>query len=281
MEKLWQERIEEKLDSLLERVSKLELKVQLKYMLLSSLAGFLAALATMLLHGCAYPKPGTVYLNEDIKAQYESAAAVDVQCIYPALPADADPKDVLLAPFWYVHSGGSAFGVGPMSAVTARHVVDCDRTLPSGLFQDGEPEEITLKLANGEMREFVVSEMGKDEDHDAAVIVAVGVQPFFKHWAKLARKLPAIDEQVCLVTLYPWKNHLCGPVTDYRDGDEWMGYGYMTYGLQSIPGNSGSAVYNSDGEVVAINVAGTETLGGGYLVTEWERMVPIYVDLGF
>ncbi len=290
MEKEWMDRLETEITGLREDVTAIKVEVgTLKYainrknLLLSALTGLAVAIAATLLGSCGGSPRPVRYLNEDIRSQYASAAAVEVECLYPKLPVNAPPIDILAAPFMGLHAGGSAFAVGPAYAMTARHVVDCERTLPGGTYQKGTPFEIILTLHGGAMLEFVVVEAGKDESDDAALLVAVKGSAPFHRWASLAESTPPIGAEVCLMAAYPFEARTCGPLTNYRSSmGEWMGDGYITYGLQSIPGNSGSAVYDESGAVIAINVAGTLSLGGGYLVEKWAHMVPpVWADLEF
>lgn len=266
------DRIEAKQDILLERVVRLEEGRTLKNRLLGAATTALFAIIAWLLGSCA--SMSGYYTNEQIRTQYETGLGLQVECVYPALPTGSHPLDVMAAPFTGRFASGSAFAVSPRHAVTARHVVDCERELPSGLYQKGEVWELVAKLHNGTLVELVVDKKGRDETDDAALLVAAGVAEPFASWAVTADRVPLIGETVCLMAFVPFEQRTCGPVTNYRrEPDEWMGRGYITYGIQSIPGNSGSAVYDTSGRVVAINVAGTLSIGGGYLYTRWESML--------
>lgn len=242
------------------------------------LVGFIA---TLLLLSACRPPPSSRYTTPQLQLQYENAAEVRVECVFPE---HRDPMVNLVAALSRVRYG-SAVAVGPKTAMTARHVIDCEMELKDGEVLYGTPMEIVLRLNNGTKAEFVVGKQGKDGSEDAALLEAVGVAVPFDHWASLADSDPIIGAEVCALTAYPWASRKCGHVSTYRVGEGWMGDGYVLYTLEgnSEGGNSGSGVYNSGGKLVAIHVAragNTGGTGGGYVVSKWRSMVPPVITDG-
>lgn len=230
------------------------------------------------------------FATSEVEREYKSAASVEVDCVYPALPEMSDTQRMFLTLFGGLPGPkryGSAVAVGPGMAVTARHVVDCDAVV-LGKYLDGEAMKITLTTYWGSSSEFVVEKMGDSRKQDAAMLVATAGRTPFPVWAELGTD-PLIGDGrkpetwVCVVAAMPWSAQRCGPVSRYERGDEWMGAGYVIYELHSTGGNSGSGVYDADGKLVAINVATVaDQVGGGYLVSRWRHLVPPrYPDLDF
>jgi hypothetical protein len=260
----WQERMEEKVDSIATDVAALKEQMRWRTKLLIAIGGLLGAIATALLGGCQPPSPQYPPDAADLHAY---GAPVRVVCIYPQA-AGLEPRSY----------AGTAVPVSPSLAVTARHVVDCDLETNNGLV-DGEPFEIRIGSV-----EFVVEYQGNTPADDFAILQAVGMEQPFQRWTTPADRGPGVGDKVCVAPVYPeYEPKKCGTVIWYRLGTDWPGEGMFDFVgeapgvVLARPGNSGSGVFNEDGELVGLLVGGS-VFGSaiGYSAYRWYERVPAY-----
>ena len=223
---------------------------------------------------CAGPLRARGEFHDAItRTEYESSASLLVWCALDPLPAEADPVDVAA---WRAQSGArmaSAAAISDELAITARHAVACEAVLPaSRTVIGGHVMAIDLETYDGRHVAMSVRAIGATEAEDIALVGAVDGSKTFTAWSPLALAKPVIGERVCILASVPVRGRKCGEVSGYLEGAGWMGAGYLLYALSSESGNSGSAVYNEDGEIVAVHVASAGrngAVGGGFVVDSW------------
>lgn len=217
--------------------------------------------------------PEVAVANDSISArEIASAVSVTAKCDWPELTPLQKARKALLH-FWMADIHGSGFAISPRVVATALHVVDCAVYAPMiGLVVRGKVREVIVHWRGADYKFKVILE-GAHDDHDiysdGALLAPAddSVQQVFTDFAAEIGPPPAIGDQVCVVATVPFLSRSCGPVTSYREGDFWMGNGYVVYDLPSIGGNSGGGVYDAAGRVVAINVATVADLyGGGFVL---------------
>jgi len=205
--------------------------------------------------GCTHaplPARDVQYVNDEVRREFALGAEVDIQCL---------DEDGTVAG----GVGGSAVIVGPRWLLTARHVVVACQE------HDYAQQKIMVVLHDGSSYEARVAIVTPAPWHDVALLGVKG-EPPFKQWAEVATKMPAIGEEVCLLAAVPFWARKCGTVDGYLEGQsKWLGDGYIMYHADSVHGNSGGAVYDRSGRLLAINVA---VDGGGYLFERWSWMIP-------
>jgi V8-like Glu-specific endopeptidase len=127
---------------------------------------------------------------------------------------------------------------------------------------------VVVKTETGKVVE--VTEDKLDENRDAALLVVVGTDEPFKATTKVSLNTPEVGDTVCTWSGYHRK-HTCGTVKHVATNRVYI---YMTV----IPGDSGSLLYNSNGEVVGIVVAymknASPAIGVATLSSQWGYMLP-------
>lgn len=137
---------------------------------------------------------------------------------------------------------GSGVIVSRNRVLTAYHVVDCY----------DETRKLTGKvLAIVATREDGARPMSVEvamHHADVARLKLVDNAPRFPHVTHHVAKAPFPFGDVCIATLYPKKEHKCGsmrPMVRDLPGD-------LEHNAPTIPGNSGSAIYDGTGKLVGI-----------------------------
>jgi len=280
-ERSWQERVEQKLDRIEERVAQLEVQMHWRVRLLMALTGLIGAIAAALLGGCdPFPGPAQPPAYTDA-ALVERSASVTVFCIYPKFG-----DYVFAADF----GSGSGVAVGPDRLVTARHVTDCNLYPSPGIVVDGTPWLIMVKPTGGESSyEFVVEEEGKYLGDDFALLQSTNGRQVFSSWSTPAKSRPAPGDRVCHAAAFPTPGYNCGEVSKLEcqsdpDGSGFNcgtevkpGSGFFHYrGAAGEPGNSGSGVYNTAGELIGVLVGGNAETKSvvAYSAVSWQERVP-------
>ncbi len=163
---------------------------------------------------------------------------------------------------------GSGTAVSSDVIITARHVVN-------GCGAAGVAKAVAITL-DGIEHQMITSRVS--DTVDVATMVSLEVSPF-KVWARLAWHMPGLGDQVCWVS---------GDGMEQNRGYKKCGYyggprigaddGYDIVSGKPAPGNSGSGVFNSRGELVGVLVVGRwfptyDFLTGIVPVAEWRGLV--------
>lgn len=157
---------------------------------------------------------------------------------------------------------GRAVALGPRYAVTASHVVRC---------QDiAHPVQVMVSRDGMEPIEVVVDAVLVGADAARLVVAGKGS---FDEWASLSLAPASIGDTVCSVSGMHITVRKCGDVVD-ADSDQFKA------SFRTIPGDSGSPVYNSYGEVVGIIIAGPHPMANQFehygiasSVSAWKELV--------
>lgn len=234
----------------------------------------LRSLLLALLLGCVATPQGVVlydqftghYATPQDEVEYETSVRITVVC----------PEGM---------SAGSGFVVSRRHVITAEHVASC--------FQE-KALSITVIMRNG--AEIPMMLEASDKEADAARLVALTRKPPFKMIAPI-RLFPrlSVGEAVCSIggdrpNIYGIKK--CGYVSDLgrSQHESWSPPTHkkafwVQHSIPVVPGNSGSAIFDSGGRVVALVSTWNgsfhrEQGGGGFSVWGWIGILPI-VDLGW
>lgn len=140
---------------------------------------------------------------------------------------------------------GSGVFVGGEIVMTAWHVVDCG---------PGKVLHVTVKANNETYIADVVHEW---QHRDVAKLRVYGLPPR----APVAIANIGLEERLCSSSVYPYLRSVCGPVYTIYDTTcpklEWCHNANYLGDGPVIPGNSGSAVYNTRGALVGLVTGGT------------------------
>jgi S1-C subfamily serine protease len=192
------------------------------------LAGLLVFLAGLLIWdvGCLYPSAG-VPNNAAVRAQYDAAVSIEVTCA-----VQGDGEVTVLS--WY----GSGVIVAPDRVLTAEHVVSGERKTLVCEYQVTDAAGAVRKMHAGT----------RVEGNDLASLVLEKTSPPFTliRYPQFGRK-PTVGMKVCAATGMPHRTHRCGEVQPYAEPP-----GDIAFDVIVVPGNSGSALYDQDGNVVGI-----------------------------
>lgn len=153
----------------------------------------------------------------ELVKQYYSTVFVATFCNDPEIPSKY----------------GSGVVISHTQVVTAAHVVSC----PSG-----PPKRITVENL-GKLYETRLDDFLPEID-----IASIRVKGNFVTYSPTTRNYPRVGDEVCTVTNMSVRK--CGYVIKSEKDT-------LTIAMKAVRGNSGSAIYNSRGEVVGILVAGT------------------------
>lgn len=187
--------------------------------LLASLAG--CAALTAACEPAAAPRgaplPGHL---RDRAAQVDAAVSVSVECGFES---------------WV----GSGTIVSPTEVLTAGHVARCDDT-----------PKITVRRLTGTADEFPAHVAWESEDWDLARVQLSGGARFEGASAPELGPVPPVASPLCFVAVEPLAMVECGPrLADDADPNPRAD---VVHGATTMPGNSGSAVYDGAGRVVAV-----------------------------
>jgi S1-C subfamily serine protease len=143
--------------------------------------------------------------------------------------------------------GGSATLVAPGQALTAWHVTDCDGAA------------LVMVLSKG--RRFRAHVVREWRDHDMAMlrIDDGGMLPA----PRIALAPPKLNERVCTQVGYPQPGSSCGQIEMIfpKECPDKQWCRSIMFAAVVIPGNSGGALYNENGELVGVVTGGTFLLG--------------------
>lgn len=135
-----------------------------------------------------------------------------------------------------------AVGTGAIVAhdlvLTARHVVDCGG--------HGTLADLLVRIAPADVRHAVV--VWRDVAHDLALVAVPGVAPP----SRAVYAAPDVGEPVCFEHAFPTHGRTCGTVRDLDSQLAVNGLLDIKLSAVSVPGNSGSAVYDSGGHIVGV-----------------------------
>lgn len=193
------------------------------------------------------------YVDEPTYVEYESSVRILVSC--------ADGGTVI----------GSGTTVSADTVLTAKHVVEgCD---DSG-------GAILMRVVTQDDEEHTMLLDRKMDGQDVATMIAMEDAPFTV-FPKVATTLPLIGETVC------WVGGDGDPdMNDLRKCAEWTGYQYKLkigdmYFLagKPAPGNSGSGVFNSRGELLGVLNVGDwdprhDFMTGITVFEVWKTLLP-------
>ena len=142
---------------------------------------------------------------------------------------------------------GSGVAIGPRHVLTAKHVIDC-----------GEGAAIiTVTPPSGKERVAIVDYAS--DTADAARLYVMGDAPLYNTRPVGRGYLERLDAPVCTATAFPRRDWRCGRVQQFYEGDE---AGYVRTDLVATFGNSGSGVYDANGNLVGLLVMATLTSTG-------------------
>lgn len=201
--------------------------------------------------------PETVFTSQEEMAL---AVRLDVACKMP--------NDELVT---YI---GSGVVVGRTRVLTAWHVVDC---VDENRNVTGKLLSIDATSSDGVHRALSVEIALLPADVARLKLVKDAARFVFTRRHHVARP-PYPFGDVCIATLYPKIEHKCGSMRPMRREPP----GDIEHGAITIPGNSGSGIYDEHGRLVAIVTHYTSALGiplGGratslyprrFLVPRWE-----------
>lgn len=158
-----------------------------------------------------------------VMQEYEASVEITATCIKP------DMSMVI----WY----GTGVAIDSDHVITAGHVANDLGMMCS--FQ--------VETWRGETRFMFVKHL--DTANDLALLeLSLGEKPLVDEHVRFGVK-PRIGDIVCAATSHPMHMRKCGEVQPYSDTP-----GDIHFGVVVEPGNSGSGLYNEDGELVGIVV---------------------------
>lgn len=207
--------------------------------------GILAALfyllfVTIACNACGAALPPTT--KRPLETRGPATVEISVWCLYRT-----DTAGIILP------AAGSGVVLGGRKVLTSNHVVACKGAADiQVLFQDGRRVRAVLERAWPE-RDIAKLVLEQDSGLPDVGIVS-----------------PRIDNEVCASSALPEREQKCGSVQvtlakpicqkSTRNPDiEWC-YDFVA-NLPLIPGNSGSGVYNTKGELVGIGNGGQSVVG--------------------
>lgn len=133
---------------------------------------------------------------------------------------------------------GAGVAISPRHVITSRHLAEACL-----------PDEATVILARTAVSGYVEVVVDGLAEVDAARLVVVGTAEPFTAWAELADRGPEPVEPVCVAA---WDFALATPLLKCGRASVGLPDGTVVIGVRVIPGNSGSAVYDTDGDVVGL-----------------------------
>jgi S1-C subfamily serine protease len=168
-----------------------------------------------------------------ITQEYSSAVEITVTCFN----ADASTTT------WF----GSGVIVDAAHVLTAGHVADARDAMCS----------YTVEAEDGKQRSMYVKTLLKDVDL-ARLELSISQEPFAAPPVRFGPK-PLIGTQVCTATAHPHRMRKCGEVQPYK----WTP-GDLVMTMVVEPGNSGSGLYDEEGQLVGIvtHSTGVRTTSG-------------------
>lgn len=131
-------------------------------------------------------------------------------------------------------SRGSGVAVSPTHILTAYHVTECDGIVV-----------LTATTSGGEELDVMVDKGFPESDIARLIIID---KHKLSHYVTTVAPRPRVDSVICSESAVPGWNRKCGWVeklTDREDGD-------VRHSAVVEPGNSGSGVYDEDGNLVGI-----------------------------
>lgn len=139
---------------------------------------------------------------------------------------------------------GSGAIVSRTRVLTAYHVVDC---IDEAKKVTGTLLSVYASRGEGEPRRAMNVELAI-HNADVARLKLVDDAPRFPHVTQHVARPPFPFGDVCIATLYPKRAHKCGymrPMVHELPGD-------LEHSADTIRGNSGSGIYDAQGNLVAI-----------------------------
>lgn len=163
---------------------------------------------------------------------------------YPNMKAATAFKSVVkittVCPDGAAH-GGTGVAITTRYVITARHVVDCNQN---------EPVTIVAERDDG-WKIRVALERYANNEADVALLIVNGTGKPFEYFSRPDLTPPKIGDEFCTITARPFNGvKKCGFVSASSST--------MTIvALRGFPGNSGSPLFDSAGQVRGILFAGT------------------------
>jgi V8-like Glu-specific endopeptidase len=185
------------------------------------LAMLLAVSAVVFSCSCAFVHPFGAYQSQRDYREYSSSLRVHVWC----------PNGDEYA--------GTAFAVGPSTAITAAHVLSCE--------DQGPPVKIELLGREDKVYQAEVGIRADGADAESMYLLNGEVFPV---WSELQPNKVSVGQTVCLIggdgSLNIYGLRKCGDVATVLED------GRIVVSLRSVPGNSGSPVFDDEGYVVGL-----------------------------
>jgi hypothetical protein len=207
------------------------------------------------------PTPG-VPAARTSKQQWESAVAIETSC---------DPfEDGVLSKTRV----GTGVMVSPWQVITALHVTDCQSTIP--LIKVTTVQGGTWKMVPE--KEWGISVIKGERDGVSRIQLATAddLSPSFGP-PRVNEDRPVLWEPLYIETAMPERQEVIGEETGWQYGGDSYGGRFFTYKAETQPGNSGSPIYDINGDLVGVHLGTSEKLSGekvryGAIVTP--EMVP-------
>lgn len=196
-----------------------------------AILAFLALVVGMALSGgCAMPATRQPVTPAGRSPAEQAASSVYIERACAEIHTDASEMELSVA-------GGSGAVIAPGRVLTARHVVTCQ----SGEF-------LALRVHTLSRLILPATVAWQDSAHDLAILDVPGIEP-----AVALRVAPAVvGSEVCAETARPERKRVCGYVMARIDRAAPNGIVDVQVTSPIVPGNSGAAMYDGFGRLIAI-----------------------------